>query len=148
MSEIRAAIDAATKAAMKARDKERLAALRLINAEIKQFEVDKRETPDDDTIITLLTRMQKQRRDSIAAYSDAGRDDLVATEEFELGIVQEFLPAQLDAAEIEAAIAAAIEATGASSMKDMGAVMGRLSGELAGRADMGAVSAQVRAKLG
>lgn len=132
---------------MKAGEKDRLAALRLIAAAFKQFEVDERAEVDDERAIELLTRMAKQRRESIEQYSSAGREELAAKERFELDIINAYLPAQLDAAELEAHVAAAIAATGASGMRDMGKVMGVLNGELKGRADMAAVSAMVKARL-
>lgn len=135
------------KGAMRARDKERLATLRLIMSEIKRIEVDERVEMDDDRIISVLTRMAKQRRDSVTQYRDGGREDLAAKEEAEIALIDTFMPAQLSAEELDAAIAAAIEATGAASMRDMGKVMGQLQGELAGKADMSAVAATVKAKL-
>ena len=132
---------------MKAGEKDRLAALRLISAAFKQFEVDQRAEVDDERAVELLTRMAKQRRESIEQYDSAGRDELANKERFELDIINAYLPEQLDTAELEAHVAAAIESTGASSMRDMGKVMGILNGELKGRADMAAVSAMVKARL-
>jgi len=132
---------------MKAGEKNRLATLRLIAAAFKQFEVDERAEVDDERAIELLTRMAKQRRESIEQYSSAGREELAAQERFELDIINAYLPAQLDAAELEAHVAAAIASTGASGMRDMGKVMGVLNGELKGRADMAAVSAMVKTRL-
>ncbi len=132
---------------MKAGEKDRLAALRLISAAFKQFEVDQRAEVDDERAVELLTRMAKQRRESIEQYDSAGRDELADKERFELDIIATYLPAQLDAAELEAHVAAAIASTGASGMRDMGKVMGVLNGELKGRADMAAVSALVKARL-
>ena len=132
---------------MKAGEKNRLAMLRLIAAAFKQFEVDERAEVDDERAIELLTRMAKQRRESIEQYSSAGREELAAQERFELDIINAYLPAQLDAAELEAHVAAAIASTGASGMRDMGKVMGVLNGELKGRADMAAVSAMVKTRL-
>lgn len=132
---------------MKAGEKDRLAALRLISAAFKQFEVDQRAEVDDERAVELLTRMAKQRRESIEQYDSAGRDELADKERFELDIIATYLPAQLDAAELEAHVAAAIASTGASGMRDMGKVMGVLNGELKGRADMAAVSALVKASL-
>ena len=135
------------KTAMKAGEKDKLAALRLVSAAIKQFEVDKRETAGDGAAIDILTRMVKQRRESIDQYQNAGRDDLAAKERFELELISAYLPEQLDAAGIEAEVEKAIGDTGASSMRDMGKVMGRLNAALKGRADMAAVSAAVKARL-
>ena len=135
------------KSAMKAGEKDKLAALRLIAAAVKQHEVDKRTDVDEATAIELLTRMVKQRRESITQYEKAGRDDLAARESFELELISAYLPQQLSDAEIEAMITAAIERTGAASMKDMGKVMGVLNADLKGRADMGAVSGRVKSLL-
>lgn len=146
-TETRDRLAADVKAAMKAGEKNRLATLRLIAAAFKQFEVDERAEVDDERAIELLTRMAKQRRESIEQYSSAGREELAAQERFELDIINAYLPAQLDAAELEAHVAAAIASTGASGMRDMGKVMGVLNGELKGRADMAAVSAMVKTRL-
>lgn len=135
------------KVAMKAGEKDKLAALRLISAAVKQYEVDHRSVADDTQAIELLTRMGKQRRESIAQFEAAGRDDLVAKEQFELALITDYLPAQLDSAAIEAHVIAAIESTGAAGMRDMGKVMAVLNSELKGRADMAAVSGLVKARL-
>jgi uncharacterized protein YqeY len=135
------------KAAMKAKDKERLATIRLIQAEFKRIEVDERIEVDDARALAVLDKMVKQRRDSAAQYSDAGREELAAQENAEIEVISEFLPAQLDEAELDALIDAAIAASDASGMAAMGAVMGKLKPELAGRADMGAVSQKVKARL-
>ena len=147
MSDLGDRIQAATKDAMRARDRERVKALRLVNAELKQAAIDGRMTLGDADVVAVLAKMLKQRRDSQGQYEDAGREDLAAIERFEIGVIEEFLPQALSASEIEEAVAAAIEATGAAGMKDMGRVMGALRGELTGRADMGAVSQVVRAAL-
>ena len=136
------------KDAMRARDKSRLSALRLVTAAIKQREVDERTELDDTQITVVLDKMVKQRRESIAQFEKAGRDDLIAVETLELDIITSYLPEQLGEEEINALIDAALEETGATSVKDMGQVMGLLKPKLQGRADMGAVSALVRAKLG
>ena len=148
MSSLVETIGDATKVAMKARDKQRVAALRLVNAEIKRFEVDKRQTPTDDDVLDLLNRMVKQRNDSLKAYVEAKREDLAEQERYELGVLEEFMPTKLGADEIAAMVQDAITKTGAEGMKDMGKVMGLLTEPLKGRADMGAVSAQVKALLG
>ncbi len=135
------------KDAMRSRDKPRLGVIRLILAAIKQREVDERIELDDTQIIVVLDKMSKQRRDSLEQYQKAGRDDLVAQEQFELDILKTYLPQQLDAAEIDSLIEAAITATGAAGMKDMGKVMGQLKDKLQGRADMGAVSGKIKARL-
>ncbi len=136
-----------TKAAMKARDKGRLAVLRLIGAAIKQREVDSRTELDDAGVLAVLEKMVKQRRDSIAQYEKAGRDDLRQQEEYELTVIQEYLPQPLSEAEIAELVDAAVTEAGAASVKDMGKVMGLLKPRLAGRADMGQVSRLVRERL-
>lgn len=146
-SDLKQTIGAATTAAMKARDKARLATLRLINAEIKRVEVDERRALSDQDVVTVLTRMLKQRQDSLGQYEGAGREDLAEQERYEIGIVQEFLPEPLGDAELETLIDAAIEQSGADSMRDMGKVMGILKPQVEGRADMGAVSGRVKARL-
>jgi uncharacterized protein YqeY len=136
------------KIAMRSHDRERLAVLRLITAAIKQREVDERIELDDADVLGVLDKMTKQRRESLEQYQNAGRDDLAAQEQFELGLIQTYLPAQLDEAEIAALIDTAIAATGAETIRDMGAVMGSLRGQVQGRADMKQVSAAVRSRLG
>ena len=136
------------KDAMRAREKERLATLRLITAAIKQREVDERIELDDEQVLLILDKMCKQRRESISQFEKAGRDDLIAQEVSELDIIQGYLPKQLDDNEIAALIDAAMADTGASSIKDMGKVMGQLKPKLQGRADMGAVSAMIKSRLG
>lgn len=135
------------KTAMKAGDKPSLGVLRLISAAIKQREVDERIELDDTQVLAVLEKMLKQRRESIAQYQAAKRDDLVAQEEFEVAILQEYLPQPLTAAEIEEAVTKAIADTGAASIKDMGKVVGLLKGPMLGRADMAQVSALVKQKL-
>ncbi len=136
------------KAAMKAGDKPRLAVIRLIMAAIKQREVDERVELNDEQVLAVLDKMVKQRRDSIKQYSDAGRDDLASAEQAEVEIIQTYLPEALGEDEIAAIVEQAIAETGASSMKDMGKVMGKVKPQVQGRADMGAVSALVKQKLG
>ena len=136
------------KDAMRARDKPRLATLRLITAAIKQQEVDERIELDDTQLLSLLDKMCKQRRESISQFEKAARDDLIAQEVSELAIIKSYLPEQLGEAEIAALIDETMAATGAASIKDMGKVMGQLKPKLQGRADMGAVSAMIKAKLG
>ncbi|OUR72994.1 glutamyl-tRNA amidotransferase [Methylophaga sp. 41_12_T18] len=135
------------KNAMRAKEKERLATLRQITAAIKQIEIDKRIDLADDDIITVLTKMCKQRRDSLSQFQDAGRDDLAAIEIAELAIIGEFMPTALSDEEVAAEIKAAIAESGASSARDMGAVMNVLRPKIQGRADMGAVSGLVKAAL-
>ena len=135
------------KNAMRAGDKPRLGVIRLILAAVKQIEVDERIELDDDRMLTVLDKMLKQRRESIKQFDEAGRDDLSKVEHFEAGVIQEYLPAALSDDEINALIEAAVEQTGASSMKEMGQVMAILKPQMQGRADMGAVSKQIRARL-
>jgi len=135
------------KTAMRARDTARLAAIRLLLAAIKQREVDeRRELPDAD-VLAVIEKMVKQRRDSIAQFTAGNRMDLVATEQGELDVLQAYQPQQLSEAAIDAAVAAAIASTGATGPAGMGKVMAELKGKLAGRADMSAVSARVKARL-
>jgi len=135
------------KAAMKGGDKARLGVIRLILAALKQVEVDERIELDDDRVIAILDKMVKQRRDSVEQYEKAGRTELADQEKYEISVIQEFLPQPLSGEEIEALIEEAIAATGATSMKEMGKVMGMLKPKLQGRADMGAVSGLVKQKL-
>jgi len=135
------------KDAMRGRDKPRLGVIRLILAAVKQREVDERIELDDTQVITVLDKMSKQRRDSLEHYEKAGRDDLAEQEKFELGVLKTYLPEQLGDAEIDALIEEAVQATSASSLKDMGKVMGLLKDKLQGRADMGAVSGKIKARL-
>ncbi len=137
----------AMKAAMKGGEKDRLAVIRLILAAIKQVEVDERIELDDDRVLAVLDKMVKQRRESISQYKEAGRDDLREKEEYEITILQDFLPEALTDDEIDQMIAKAIDGTGASSIKDMGKIMGILKPQMQGRADMGAVSGKIKAKL-
>lgn len=132
---------------MRSKDKEKLGALRLIQAAFKQKEVDERIELDDQQAIAILDKMAKQHRDSIEQFSQANRDDLVEKEQYELDIIETYLPAQLSEAEIKEMIETAIADTGAESMKDMGKVMGKLKGELQGRADMSQVSGMIKARL-
>ncbi|MFV8781063.1 GatB/YqeY domain-containing protein [Microbulbifer sp. SA54] len=145
MSTLKETLSTATKDAMRAREKARLATLRLINAEIKRVEVDERIELDDARILALLDKMTKQRRDSITQYEKAGRPELAAVEQQEIEVIQEFLPEQLSEAEIAEIVSAAVAETGASSMADMGKVMALVKPQVQGRADMGAVSKLVKA---
>ena len=135
------------KAAMKARDKPRLATIRLIQAEFKRVEVDERIDIDDARALTILDKMVKQRRDSASQYRDADRDELAAQEDSEIAVIQEFLPEQLSEAEISAAIDDALAGIDATGMAAMGPLMGVLKPQMQGRADMGEVSRLVKAKL-
>jgi uncharacterized protein YqeY len=135
------------KNAMRAKDTARLGAIRLLLAAIKQREVDDRVVLDDAAVIAIIEKMMKQRKDSISQFEKANRDDLVAIEAAEMTILQAYLPAQMSDNEVEAAVAAAVAATGATGPQDMGKVIGALKGQLAGKADMGKVSALVKAVL-
>lgn len=147
MSELKNTIGAATTAAMRARDRRRVGALRLVNAEIKRVEVDERRELADADVLQVLTKMLKQRRDSLRQYRDAGRDDLADQEQFEIDLIDEFMPQAATDADIAQAIDEAVTSVGATSMRDMGKVMGALRGSLQGRADMGRVSALVKERL-
>ena len=147
MSELQQRINDDVKTAMRSKDQERLGVLRLITAAFKQKEVDERIELDDTMVLAIMNKMTKQIRDSIDQFEQAGRDDLVAKEAFELKIIQEYLPAQLTEDEISQIIAESIEASGAESAKDMGKVMGLLKPRLQGRADMGKVSGLVKQQL-
>ena len=144
---LREQINEDMKSAMKARDAERLGAVRLLLAAVKQREVDERITLDDAGVIAVIEKMVKQRKDSISQYEKASRQDLADKEKFELGVLQDYLPQQLSAAEVDAIIAEAVTASGAKSPADMGKVMAIVKPKLAGRADMGKVSGLVKGKL-
>ena len=148
MSDLKNTITEAMKTAMREKEKSRLGVIRLITAAMKQIEVDERIELDDARVLAILDKMLKQRRESIKQYEAADRQELADQEAYEITIIQEFMPAQLDDAEIDAIIDEAVAATGASSMKDMGKVMGMIKPKLAGKADMGAVSGKIKAKLG
>jgi len=136
------------KTAMRSGEKDRLAVIRLLQAAIKQREVDERITLDDAQVTSVLEKMIKQRKESVVAFEKGGRADLVAKENAEIGVLQPYLPAQLSDVELDALIAEAITTTGAASIKDMGKVMGVVKSRAAGKADMGAVGARIKAKLG
>ena len=146
-SSLRDTIQAAMKAALKAREKPRLQAIRLMLAEFKRIEVDERIEIDDARGLVVLDKMVKQRRDSARQYTDAGRDELAEQENFEISIIQEFLPEQFSEAEIVALIDEALASVDARGMQAMGPVMGRLKPRLAGKADMGRVSQLVKQRL-
>jgi len=135
------------KAAMKGGDKDRLGVIRLILAAIKQREVDERIVLDDTQVLSVVEKMQKQRRDSIEQFRAAAREDLATKEEFEVGVIKAYMPEQLGDAEIDAIIVKAIADSGANSAKDMGKVIGLVRPQVAGRADMGKVSEAVKRKL-
>jgi hypothetical protein len=133
---------------MKAGEKDRLSTLRMVSAAIKQKEVDERRSLEDADVLAILDKMVKQRRESLEQYESAGRDDLASAERAEIALIGEFLPQPLTDAEIDALIDAAIDETGAESVRDMGKVMGIIKPKAQGRADMGAVSGRVKEKLG
>jgi uncharacterized protein YqeY len=135
------------KNAMRAGEKERLATIRLILSAIKQREVDERIQLDDTQVLSVVEKMVKQRKESIAQFEAGGRADLVAKEQAEMVVLQTYLPAQMSDAEIDALIAEAVASTGAASIKDMGKVMAAVKAKAQGRADMGAVSARIKQKL-
>jgi uncharacterized protein YqeY len=147
MSSLKERITEDMKAAMRARETDRLGTIRLLLSAIKQREVDERIELDDAAITGVIDKLVKQRKDSISQFASAGRQDLVDKEESELVVLKGYMPQQLGAAEVEAEIAAAVAQTGAAGPQDMGKVMGVLKSKLAGRADMTAVSAQVKAAL-
>ncbi len=136
------------KTAMRGGEKDRLATIRMLQAAIKQREVDERIQLDDAQVLSAIEKMIKQRKESIAQFEAGGRADLVAKEAAEMALLQVYLPAQLSETDLDALIAEAIASTGAASIKDMGKVMGVVKSKAAGRADMGAVGARIKAKLG
>ena len=144
---IKTKLTEAVKTSLKQGKKQHVGALRLILAAFKQHEVDTRTDVDDDLALVIIGKMAKQRRESLSHFEKAGRDDLIAQEQFELVLLESYLPVALNDAEIEAAISEAITASGAESPKDMGKVMGLLKASMQGRADMRVVSSSVKAKL-
>ena len=147
MTDLKSTIAAATKAAVRARERDRVKALRLVNAAVKQTEIDQRKLLADADVLAVLTKMRKQRRDSLQQFQDAGRDDLATIEQFEIGVIEEFMPEALSSDALAGEVEAVIAEVGAVGMKDMGKVMGAIKGRVAGRADMGTVSRMVRAAL-
>ena len=147
MADIKTQVSAAAKAALRAGDKPKLAALRLIQAAFKQKEVDERIALDDDQAIAVLTRMAKQQRDALRQFEQAGRADLAEKERFELTIIEAYLPAQLSPAETDRIIAEALAETGAVSMREMGKVMALIKQRLGPAADMALISGKVKARL-
>ena len=147
-SELKIRINDDMKAAMRAKEKERLGVIRLILAAIKQREVDERIELDDTQVLAVLDKMVKQRRDSIEQYLNAGREELADKERFELDLIQGYMPTALSEAELDALIKEVVMAVGASSMQDMGKVMAELKPKIQGRADMGQVSQKVKAAIG
>lgn len=148
MSALKARLTDDMKLAMKSGDKSRLGIIRLLLAAIKQKEVDDRVTLSDDDVLAILVKQSKQRRESIDQFKTAGRDDLVETEQFELEVIETYLPAKLSEAEIRQIITDTIAATGAQGVAQMGAVMNAVRAKVAGRADLAAVSQWVKAALG
>jgi len=147
MSELKSQITDAMKAAMRAKEKERLGTIRMILAELKRIEVDERIELDDARILTILDKMLKQRRDSVSQFEAAGRQELADVEKAEISVIQDFLPTALSEEEIGQLVDDAIASTGAEGMKDMGKVMGLLKPQMQGRADMGEVSKLIKARL-
>ena len=146
-SELKLTLNQATKDAMRARDKERVATLRMVNSEIKRIEIDERRDVSDDDVMTVLNKMLKQRQDALSQFAKAGRDDLVKVEAYEITVIEGFLPAQMDANELAAFVASLIEQSAAAGMQDMGKVMALLKAQGEGRVDMGKASALVQAQL-
>ncbi|MFL2855917.1 MAG: GatB/YqeY domain-containing protein [Pseudohongiellaceae bacterium] len=146
-SSLKQQINEAMKDAMRARDKARLGTIRLALAEIKRVEVDERIDPDNSRVTSILDKMVKQRRESIKLFESAGRDELVAQEQSEIDVLQEFLPQALNEEELDAIISAALSNTGAQGMQDMGKVMGIIKPKVVGRADMSMVSDKIKAAL-
>jgi len=141
-------ISADMKTAMRAKDTERLDAIRMLRAAIQRIEVDDQTELDDGGVLGVIEKMIKQGRDSIEQFTKGGRDDLIEKEQSTINVLENYMPAQMSDDEVSAAVDAAISASGAESIKDMGKVMGALKGELAGKADMGKVSGLVKSKLG
>ena len=147
MSDLKIRIQEATKDAMRARDKSRVAALRLVAAELLRVEVDERIELDDNRVVAVLEKMLKQRKESERQYRDAARSDLADQEAFEIALIMDFMPKALSSTEIDQIVRETIDAEGASSMKDMGKVMSSIRAKVQGRADMGDVSNRVKAAL-
>lgn len=145
---LKARITEDMKAAMRSGDKERLKTIRLMLAAVKQAEIDKRTELDEEAVLAVLGKMVKQRRDSVEQFEKGGREDLAAIERAEIDVLESYLPEQLPPGELAAMIDEVIRDTGATGMRDMGKVMGQIKARAAGRADMGAVSAAVKERLG
>ena len=146
-SEIKVQVESEVKTAMRAREKQRLGVLRLIMAEFKRIEVDERIELDDQRVLVVLDKMSKQRKDSLTQFQDAGRNDLADQESFELELLKEFMPPQLSDDEIKTIVDAVINEVGATSIKEMGQVMGKIKSRVQGQADMGVVGSLVKARL-
>lgn len=147
MSDLKSQITERLKSVMRERDMETIAVIRSVQAAIKQIEVDTREALDDARVLAVLEKQIKQRKESIAAFTGAGRDDLAAKEQFEIGVISQFLPSALSDEELDQLIAQEINAQGATTIRDMGKVMNSLRPKIAGRADAAAVSAIIKARL-
>lgn len=147
MADLKSQITERLKSVMRERDMDTIAVIRSVQAAIKQIEVDTREELDDPRVLAVLEKQIKQRKESIAAFTGAGRDDLAAKEQFEIGVISQFLPSALSDEELDQLIAQEINAQGATTIRDMGKVMNSLRPKIAGRADAAAVSAKIKAKL-
>lgn len=147
MTDLKSQITERLKSVMRERDMDTVAVIRSVQAAIKQIEVDTREELDDARVLAVLEKQIKQRKESIAAFTGAGRDDLAAKEQFEIGVISQFLPSALSDEELDQLIAQEINAQGATTIRDMGKVMNSLRPKIAGRADAAAVSAKIKAKL-
>lgn len=148
MSVLKDTLSKATKEAMKARDKDRVATLRMVNAELKRIEVDERRDLKDEDVFSVMNKMLKQRKDAFQQFTDAGREDLAAIEAYEISVIEGFLPAQMEDDELDEFVSGLLVKSGAQGMQDMGKVMGLLKSEGQGRVDMGKASALVKAQLG
>ena len=148
MSVLKDTLNKATKEAMKARDKDRVATLRMVNAELKRIEVDERRDLKDEDVFSVMNKMLKQRKDAFQQFTDAGREDLAAIEAYEISVIEGFLPAQMEGDELDEFVSGLLVKSGAQGMQDMGKVMGLLKSEGQGRVDMGKASALVKAQLG
>ena len=148
MSVLKDTLSKATKEAMKARDKDRVATLRMVNAELKRIEVDERRDLKDEDVFSVMNKMLKQRKDAFQQFTDAGREDLAAIEAYEISVIEGFLPAQMEGDELDEFVSGLLVKSGAQGMQDMGKVMGLLKSEGQGRVDMGKASALVKARLG
>ena len=148
MSVLKDTLSKATKEAMKARDKDRVATLRMVNAELKRIEVDERRELKDEEVFSVMNKMLKQRKDAFQQFTDAGREDLAAIEAYEISVIEGFLPAQREGDELDEFVSGLLVKSGAQGMQDMGKVMGLLKSEGQGRVDMGKASALVKAQLG
>lgn len=147
MADLKSQITERLKSVMRERDMDTIAVIRSVQAAIKQIEVDTREELDDPRVLAVLEKQIKQRKESIAAFTGAGRDDLAAKEQFEIGVISQFLPSALSDEELDQLIAQEINAQGATTIRDMGKVMNSLRPKIAGRADAAAVSVKIKAKL-